>query len=91
MNKELIELIEAGDWDSALSKLKEYLAQDATPADKGRIYAIVAEKYMDAVTELNEKESALIGEAIEMMQNLEKKEIRVDEESGLAQARSVLK
>lgn len=91
MDPELQKLIEDGQWETALPKLKEYLSKDLAPEEKGRLYAVIAEKYMDAVTDLNEKESAMLGQAIEMLQSLEKKESRVDEDAGLAAARAVLK
>ena len=90
-NQELDELLQKGDWEQALPKLKEYLAQDVEEGDKGRIFLMIAESYMKTATEMNQQESEAIQEILGLLKEVDKREQNFDDTAGLAQARSVLK
>lgn len=86
----LFELLNAGKWEEALPNLKEYLKKDATDAEKGKIFVMIAEAYMKASTEINERESAALQQMTEILQDLDETEQKYEDEAGLASARNVI-
>ncbi len=91
-NQELLsELLSKGEFDKAIPLLQEYLAEDLSLEDKGRMRMLVASTYMDLTTKMNHQESDAIKQALEILRELDQKEGNFDDEVGLSQARAVLK
>lgn len=89
-NNELFDLLKQGKWEEALPALREYLKKDATDAEKGKVFVMLAEAYMNVATEINERESAAMQEISNILQDLDETEHKYEDEAGLANARSVI-
>ncbi len=87
----LFSLLEDGHWEDALPLLKQYLSQDTGSEERGKVHVLVAQAYMKAVTEVNERESALLEEVLKTIEVVDKKDTKFNDEVGLAEAREALK
>ena len=87
----LFTLLESGQWEDALPLLKQYLSQDSGSEERGKVHVLVAQAYMKAVTEVNERESALLEQVLKTLEVVEKKDTKFKDDVGLAQAREALK